>query len=416
LFQSGSLGKQFTSAGIMALVEDGLLDLDGSVTEYLPEAPETWQPITIHHLLTHSSGIPDYTSEGFDYQTNYTEEDLVMMASGLELEFPAGDRWNYSNTGYAMLGVVMSRVAGMPYWEFLRERIFSPAGMPTIRINTESDVVPHRARGYLPVADGWRNAGYVAPMTNTTADGSMLLNLHDMIAWNDVVANRRILSEPSWDLILNPMTLNSGRSYPYGFGWFLEEAGGQTVQQHGGNWQGFSTQFTRFIGDDLAVIVLANARSFDVAGLPNTIGALLNPSLERAPPPSTPIADPDPGRFRIPPPDGLPAHSGRTHCPASGHGRTGSHGTPGQAAGGRRCVASVLGVVRRPTLPCARVARSGGGTHVAAPDSGGTVRTGSRADVSGASEVRRFRSASVPDPHGDRRGGICHGLHGHRGV
>jgi CubicO group peptidase (beta-lactamase class C family) len=154
--------------------------------------------------------------------------------------------------------------------------------------------VPHRARGYLPVADGWRNAGYVAPMTNTTADGSMLLNLHDMIAWNDVVANRRILSEPSWDLILNPMTLNSGRSYPYGFGWFLEEAGGQTVQQHGGNWQGFSTQFTRFIGDDLAVIVLANARSFDVAGLPNTIGALLNPSLERAPPPSTPIADPDP--------------------------------------------------------------------------------------------------------------------------
>lgn len=294
LFQSGSLGKQFTSAGIMALVEDGLLDLDGSVTEYLPEAPETWQPITIHHLLTHSSGIPDYTSEGFDYQTNYTEEDLVRMASGLDLEFPAGDRWNYSNTGYAMLGVVMSRVAGMPYWDFLRERIFDPAGMPTIRINTESDVVPHRARGYLPVAGGWQNAGYVAPMTNTTADGSMLLNLHDMIAWNDVVANRRLLSERSWDLILNPMTLNSGRNYPYGFGWFLEEAGGQTVRQHGGNWQGFSTQFTRFVDDDLAVIVLANARSLPVAGLPNGIGALLNPSLAPAPPPSTRIADPDP--------------------------------------------------------------------------------------------------------------------------
>jgi hypothetical protein len=113
-------------------------------------------------------------------------------------------------------------------------------------------------------------------------------------SWNDVVANRRILSERSWDLILDPMTLNSGRSYPYGFGWFLGEAGGQTVRQHGGNWQGFSTQFTRFTGDDLAVIVLANARSLPVAGLPNRIGALLNPSLTPAPPPSTPIADPDP--------------------------------------------------------------------------------------------------------------------------
>jgi hypothetical protein len=113
-------------------------------------------------------------------------------------------------------------------------------------------------------------------------------------SWNDVVANRRILSERSWDLILDPMTLNSGRSYPYGFGWFLGEAGGQTVRQHGGNWQGFSTQFTRFTGDDLAVIVLANARSLPVAGLPNRIGALLNPSLAPAPPPSTPIADPDP--------------------------------------------------------------------------------------------------------------------------
>ena len=92
MFQSGSLGKQFTSAGIMTLVEDGLIELDGSVTEYLPEAPETWQPITIRHLLTHSSGIPDYTSEGFDYQTNYSDEDLVRMASGLELEFRAGDR------------------------------------------------------------------------------------------------------------------------------------------------------------------------------------------------------------------------------------------------------------------------------------------------------------------------------------
>ena len=294
MFQSGSLGKQFTSAGIMALVEDGLIDLNGSVTTYISEAPKVWRPIKIRHLLTHSSGIPDYTSEKFNYSKNYTEEDLVKMASELELEFTAGERFNYSNTGYVILGVLMSRLTGKPYWQFLRERIFDPAGMSTIRVNTESEVVPHRARGYLPEEGSWKNAGYVAPMTNTTADGSMLMSLNDMIAWNDVVANRRILSEQSWNLILNPMKLNSGRTYPYGYGWFLEEAGGQTIQKHGGNWQGFSSQFNRFTGDELAVIVLANARSFSVSGLPNRIGALLNPSLALALPPSTQILDPDP--------------------------------------------------------------------------------------------------------------------------
>lgn len=294
MFQSGSLGKQWTSAGIMALVEDGLIDLDASVGTYIHEAPEAWEPITIRHLLTHSSGIPDYTSDGFDYETDYSESDLVAMASGLELEFPAGARWNYSNTGYVMLGVVMSRVTGRPYWEFLRERIFDPAGMPTIRVNTQSDVVPHRAQGYIPSEHGWQHAGYVAPTTNTTADGSMLVSLQDMIAWNDVVSRRVVLSEESWRVILSPMTLNSGRSYPYGFGWFLEKAGGQDVHQHGGTWQGFVTQFTRYDDDDLAIIVLGNARSMAVGSVAAQIASRLDPDLATQSPPSTPIPDVDP--------------------------------------------------------------------------------------------------------------------------
>ena len=294
MFQSGSVGKQFTSAGIMALVEDGRIDLNSSVRDYIAEAPESWQPITIRHLLTHSSGIPDYTSNEFDYQTNYTEEDLVRMASGLDLEFPPGARWNYSNTGYVILGVVMSRVTGVPYWDFLQDRIFGPAGMPTIRINTQKDIVPHRAQGYLPVDGGWRHPDYIAPMTNTTADGSMLISLEDMLAWSDVVANRTLISPESWDLILSPMTLNSGRNYPYGFGWFLEEAGGQLVQQHGGSWQGFITQITRFTEDDMTVIVLMNSRNFAGPGLAMGIGAILNPDLAPPPPPVTPIEDPDP--------------------------------------------------------------------------------------------------------------------------
>ncbi len=294
MFQSGSLGKQFTAAGIMALVEDGRLDLETSVRRYLPEAPDAWEAIRIRHLLNHSSGIPDYTGDDFDYRRDYSDVDLVRMAGDLPLEFPAGTRWNYSNTGYVMLGIVMTRVAGQPYYEYLRERIFTPAGMPTIRVITESDVVPDRARGYLPVPGGWEHAAWVAPRLNTTADGSMLLSLRDMIAWHEAVRSRSVLREESWARILAPMTLNSGRSYPYGFGWFLGEAGGRAMQEHGGAWQGFVTQFTRFSDDDLAVVVLSNARTLTPGPLARAIGALYDPSLAPPRPPDTPIEDSDP--------------------------------------------------------------------------------------------------------------------------
>jgi len=294
IFQSGSLGKQFTSAGIMAMVEDNLIELDRSILQYIPEGPEKWKPITVRHLLTHSSGIPDYTSEEFDYSKNYTEADLVQMASELELEFTAGERWNYSNTGYVILGVVMSRMAGKPYWEFLKERIFIPSGMHTIRINTEKEIVPNRAKGYIPTETGYQHPTYVAPLTNTTADGSMLLNLEDLMAWNNVVQNKMILKRKSWDSILSPMTLNSGNNYPYGFGWFVENNSGKTVHQHGGTWQGFTTQFFRFIEDDIEVMLLTNARSIAAYELPRKIAAIIDPSLGVRPQPSSPIDDDEP--------------------------------------------------------------------------------------------------------------------------
>jgi CubicO group peptidase (beta-lactamase class C family)/Tol biopolymer transport system component len=294
MVQSGSLGKQFTAAGILALVEDGTVALDSSVRRYLPEAPTTWEPITIRHLLSHRSGIPDYTGDAFDYRKDYTDADLLAMSAALPLEFAAGTRWNYSNTGYVLLGIIMTRLTGMPYHEFLRRRIFDPAGMPTIRVITEAPVVPHRAHGYHPTATGWEHAAWVAPHLNTTADGSMLLSLRDMIAWNETVRLRRVLTPASWALMLSPSVLTSGRRYPYGFGWFLSDAGGQVVQEHGGAWQGFITQYTRFADDDLAVVVLSNARTPAPASLAREVAALFNPALAPAPPPSTPVADGDP--------------------------------------------------------------------------------------------------------------------------
>jgi CubicO group peptidase (beta-lactamase class C family)/imidazolonepropionase-like amidohydrolase len=294
MFQSGSLGKQFTSAGVMALVEDGRLDLEASVRRYLPGTPPSWEPIRLRHLLDHSSGLPDYTADDFDYRRDYTDDDLLRLAAALPLEFPPGSRWNYSNTGYVVLGIIMTRVTGMPYHEFLRQRIFSPAGMPTIRVITESGVVPHRARGYLPTPGGWEHAAWVAPQLNTTADGSMLLSLRDMLAWNEVVRTRSVLSPGSWARVLAPMTLASGRRYPYGFGWFIRDVGGAPLHEHGGTWQGFVTQFSRYTGAELDVIVLANARTPAPALLAEQVAALLDPDLAAPPPPSTPIADPDP--------------------------------------------------------------------------------------------------------------------------
>ena len=294
MFQSGSLGKQFTAAGVLSLVEDGKIALDSSVRHYLPEVPASWQSITIRHLLSHRGGVPDYTSDRFDYRKDYTDAELIAMASALPLEFPAGTRWNYSNTGYVLLGIIVTRVTGRPYDEFLRERIFTPAGMPTIRVITEADVVPNRAHGYLPTATGWEHAAWVAPRLNTTADGSMLVSIRDLIAWNEVVRTRRLLRPESWTLMLSASRLPSGRDYPYALGWFLGEAGGHPMQEHGGTWQGFVSQYTRFPDQDLAVMVLSNARAMAPATLAMQVAALYDPSLVPTPPPSAAIPDREP--------------------------------------------------------------------------------------------------------------------------
>ena len=294
MFQSGSVAKQFTAAGVMAAVEDGLLSLDDDLLGLLGRGPDTWSRITVRHLLTHSSGIPDYTSDTFDYRRDYSNDDLVRMATELELEFEAGSRWNYSNTGYVLLGVILEKVAGKPYYDVLRERIFEPAGMHTIQVISEPDVIRGRARGYHPAPDGWTHAAWVAPTLNQTADGAMLMSVRDMIAWHEAVRSRRVLSEESWEEILSPMVLTSGRTYPYGFAWFLDEINGHPVQEHGGSWQGFIAQFTRFPEQDLGVIVLSNASSPGAPRIAEAVAALVDPELVRQPPPNTPINDPAP--------------------------------------------------------------------------------------------------------------------------
>ncbi len=292
IFQSGSLGKQFTAAAVMLLVEDGKIALSDAVAKYLPDAPASWRAITVYHLLTHTSGIPDYTTATLDLRRDRTEDELARLAFGLELEFPAGARWNYSNTGYLLLGIVIRKTSGRFYADLLRERVFDPLGMKTARVISEEDIVPNRAAGYRLVNGEVKNQEWVAPQLNTTADGALYLSVLDLVAWDEGLSARAILKPESWARVFEPARLNSGKTFPYGFGWSLDEVAGQKVHRHGGAWQGFRSFIARYLGDGLTVVVLANLAEADVDRLVEAIAAIMNP--EWAVPEPTAIPDREP--------------------------------------------------------------------------------------------------------------------------
>jgi N-acyl-D-amino-acid deacylase len=292
IFQSGSLGKMLTAVAVMLQVEDGKLALEDSIGRFFPDAPPAWGAITVRHLLTHTSGIPDYTTSAFDYRRDYTEKELAHLAFAQTLEFPPGSRWNYSNTGYALLGFIVRKVSGQFYGDVLAERVFRPAGMPTARVISEDDIVLNRAAGYRLVNGEIKNQEWVAPTLNTTGDGSLYWSLRDLVAWNAAIESRAILKPESWEQVLTPVRLNSGKTYPYGFGWSLEERDHKPLQQHGGAWQGFKTQLSRFLGDDLSIVVLANLAEADPARFVDGIAAIVNPDLAVRPP--SPVEDTEP--------------------------------------------------------------------------------------------------------------------------
>ena len=292
MFQSGSVGKQFTSAAVMLLVEEGKLGLGDSITKYFPAAPASWRGITVRHLLTHTSGIPDYTTDAMDYRRDYTEDELAQMAFGLTPEFPPGSRWNYSNTGYVLLGIIIHKASGKFYGDVLRERVFTPLGMSTARVISEEDIIPNRAAGYRLARGELKNQEWVAPKLNTTADGSLYLSLQDYIAWDRGLRAKKILSPENWATVYTPVTLTSGKRYPYGFGWSIDTVAGQLRIHHGGAWQGFQTYISRYIGDDMTIVALSNLGGSQPGLIVDGIAAMLDPAL--APKPLAPMADREP--------------------------------------------------------------------------------------------------------------------------
>ncbi len=288
IFQSGSVGKQFTATAVMLLVEDGKIVLDEKIGKYLGDVPEAWKNITVRHLLSHTSGMTDYPRD-FDFRRDYTEDDLLKRAKEIPLAFQPGEKWAYSNLGYVTLGILIHKVTGKFYGDVLQERIFKPLGMSSARIINEADIIPNRSAGYRLAQGEIKHHGWVSPSLNTTADGALYLTALDMIKWDDALRNGKVLKKASLDEMWAPIKLSDGRTHPYGFGWAVRQVNGRRLIEHGGAWQGFKAQISRFVDDDLSVIVFANLAQANPGQLANGVAQIIAPELK-----PKPIVDPDP--------------------------------------------------------------------------------------------------------------------------
>jgi CubicO group peptidase (beta-lactamase class C family) len=267
VLQTGSVGKQFTSMAVMMLFEEGKMGLDDKIAKYIPESPSAWNDVTVRELLTHTSGIPDYGSAEamnkgvIDLRKDYTESQLIEAFAKMPMGFAPGEKWSYSNTGYVLLGIIIHRVTGEFYGDFLQARIFRPLGMASTQIISEADIVPHRSSGYRLVKGQLKNQEWVSPSLNTTADGALYTNVLDLAKWDAALYTTRLIRQSSFDLMWSPVKLNDGKTYPYGFGWGLASRGGHKVVIHDGAWQGFTMSIARYLDDRLTVIVMTNLDS-----------------------------------------------------------------------------------------------------------------------------------------------------------
>jgi CubicO group peptidase (beta-lactamase class C family) len=258
VFQSGSIGKQFTAAAVMLLVQENKLSLDDKISKYFLDVPATWKDITVWNLLTHTSGLGDYPPD-IELKRDYTEDELLASFKKQPLDFEPGSSWNYSNSGYVILGILIRKITGEFYGDFINKRIFQPLEMTTARVISEADIVPNRAAGYRLVKGELKNQEWVSPSTNSTADGSLYFSILDLAKWDAALYTDKLLAQQSRKQIWTPARLRDGTTKDYGFGWHLGEFHGRRLAFHGGAWQGFKTFIMRFLDTELTIIFLANS-------------------------------------------------------------------------------------------------------------------------------------------------------------
>ena len=272
-FLIGSVTKNFTATAILQLEEQGKLSVNDPIGKYIPEMPEDiGQKVTIHHLLTHTSGVHSYTDiEAVMSRRSmpFTQEEILGSFKDLPLDFEPGTKWSYSNSGYFLLGLIVERVSGESYEDYLRKHLFDPAGMANTGYKHTETIVPKMARGYSISPDGEFINAHCIDMSLPFSAGALYSTVGDLYAWDRALYTDKILSEKSKQKLFTPV-LND-----YAYGWGINEAVGHPVYQHTGGIDGFSSILQRFYKDDACVVVLTNTDEGVAARVAAALDAIL---------------------------------------------------------------------------------------------------------------------------------------------
>jgi len=261
-FRLGSITKQFTAVLTMQLVDQGKIKLDAKLSDYLPDyRKDIGDKVTVHHLLTHTSGIPSYTGQpGFFENVSrnpYKVTDFVTKYASGELEFEPGAKYAYNNSGYFLLGAIIERVTGKSYEQVLKENIFDPVGMKNTGYDHHNTLIQKRASGYTKTANGYSNAAYL-DMSIPYAAGSLYSTIEDLYLWDQALYTDKVLSAKSKEVMFKPFLED------YAYGWVVSNASfkqnDQPVQtiSHGGGINGFSTMIVRFPKEKNLIVILDN--------------------------------------------------------------------------------------------------------------------------------------------------------------
>jgi len=257
-FRLGSLTKPFTALAILILNERDSLSIEDHIIKFIPEYPDG-DKIKIHHLLTHTSGIPNYTAFN-QYKTlmkhGKTPFELVEMFKGRELVFKPGAKFEYSNSGYILLGIIIEKTSGKPYEEFLRESIFDPLEMRDTGFDHHFSIIKNRARGFINAGDTVENAEYIHP-SNAYSAGGLYSTVNDLLKFVKAIEENKLVSKETWHTVFESF-YPTGYGSSYGYGWFIDEVYGKKRINHPGAIQGFSSHMTIIPEEKINIILLCN--------------------------------------------------------------------------------------------------------------------------------------------------------------
>lgn len=258
-FRLASVSKQFAAMAIMILQEEGHLSYDDPVSLYIPSLG-AYPGVTVRHVLQHTGGLPDYY-DLIDTSSGYipTNEDAARLLGEIaKPEFAPGERYEYSNAAYDMLGPVVASASGMPFVEFVRKRIFEPLNMKNSLVHDHTfPEIPHRAIGYDSTASGFEPNDF-DPLNGIVGSGGIYSNLADLYRWDQALYTEKLVSQDSIALAFTSGTNNQGESIDYGFGWRIDETRGHKRVSHSGSWVGFRTYITRIPDLRFSIVILSN--------------------------------------------------------------------------------------------------------------------------------------------------------------